>query len=137
METKTLIIELNAGKMRKMIIPSEWVITFGPVGVGARSHNGDSTNVLRLYADAGKKQLKGVFRNVVAFHEEGIEILEKVVRKKNKTFRRQEKNGEQTYAAEVRQTSWRDPFSDEDDSADAEFDLSEDALAITNANEDF
>lgn len=126
-EEKTLIVEIQNGKDRKITIPADWTITFGPIGVGARNH-GESTNVLRFYADASKKQLKAVFRNVICFHEEGIQIREKVVRKKNKTFKRQEKNGEQSYQAEVRQTTWRDPYGDEDEAND--FDLSEEALKI-------
>ena len=130
--TKTLILEMNKGDDRKVTIPADWTITFGPIGVGAR-HDGNSTHVLRLYEDAGKKKLKAVFRNITAFHEEGIQILEKVVRKKNKTFKRKERNGEKTYAAEVRQTTWRDPYMEEDESA-SEFDLAEDALMIPEAD---
>lgn len=127
-ETKTLHIEMTKGNDRKITIPSDWTITFGPVAIGARNL-GESPNVLRLYADAGKKHLKAVFRGVAAFHEEGIEIAEKVVRTKKRTFKRGEKNGEQTYAAEVRQTSWRNPFADDDDEG-SEFDLDEDALQL-------
>lgn len=127
--TKTLLVQLQDGKDRKIVIPEDWVITFGPIGVGSR-HDGNSTHVLRLYADAGKKHLKAVFRNVVAFHEEGIEILEKVTRRRNKTFKKRGQRGEQTYAAEVRQTSWEDPFADEPDAEANDFEVSEDALSL-------
>lgn len=132
METKTLILELNNQKDRKVVIPNDWTITFGPIGVGAR-HDGNSTHVLRLYEDASKKKLKAVFRNVVAFHEEGIEILEKVVRKKNKTFRKKGTNGDQTYSAEVRQTTWTNPYDDEPQVPEDDFEVSEDALALPSA----
>lgn len=129
MTDKTLILEIKGGKERRMTIPADWVITFGPVAVGARFNGDDSVNCLRLYSDVKKTQLKAVFRNVVSFFEEGIEIREKVVRKKRKTFTRNEKNGAQSYQAEVRQTTWRDPFSDEEDEG-TEFDLSDDALQL-------
>ena len=132
METKTLILEMQGNQSRKVIIPEDWTITFGPIGVGVRS-DGNSTHVLRLYEDAGKKKLKAVFRNIIAFHEEGIQILEKCVRKKNKTFKKQGSNGEQTYAAEVRQTTWKDPYSDETDHDADDFEVGEDALALPHA----
>ena len=129
--TKTLILEMNGSKDRKLIIPAEWTITFGPIGVGSR-HDGNSTHVLRLYEDAGKKHLKAVFRNIVAFHEEGITILEKVVRKKNKTFKKAGSNGDQTYSAEVRRTAWFDPYADEPETDD-DFEVNEDALLLPSA----
>ena len=129
METKTLILEMNGNKDRKLVIPEDWTITFGPIGVGVRN-DGNSTHVLRLYEDAGKKKLKGVFRNIIAFHEEGIEIMEKVVRKKNKTFRKKGSKGEQTYSAEVRQTTWVNPYDDEPDTPDDDFEVNEDALSL-------
>lgn len=129
-ETKTLVLEMNGNKDRKVVIPHDWTITFGPIGVGARHDGQNSTHVLRLYEDAGKKKLKAVFRNIVAFHEEGIQILEKVVRKKNKTFRKAGSKGEQTYSAEVRQTTWSNPYEDEPEVPEDEFEVSEDALQI-------
>lgn len=128
-KTKTLVLEMNGSKDRRVIIPEDWTITFGPIGVGARN-DGNSAHVLRLYEDAGKKKLKAVFRNIVAFHEEGIEILEKVVRKKNKTFRKHGTNGDQTYSAEVRQTKWVNPYEDEPETPEDDFEVGEGALQI-------
>lgn len=131
-DTKTLVLEMNGQKDRKVIIPADWTITFGPIGVGSR-HDGNSTHVLRLYEDVGKKKLKAVFRNIVAFHEEGITILEKVVRKKNKTFKKAGSKGDQTYSAEVRKTSWMDPYADEQE--DDDFEVNEDALMLPDNTE--
>lgn len=134
-KTKTLLVQMRDAKDRKITIPEDWTITFGPIAVGARS-DGNSAHVLRLYADAGKKHLKAVFRNVTSFHEEGIDIREKVVRKKNKSFRRAGMKGDQTYSAEVRQTSWVDPFADEPETPEDDFEVTEDALRITASNVD-
>lgn len=132
---KTLILEMQKGVDRKVTIPSCWTITFGPIGVGVRG-DGNSTHVLRLYSDASKKQLKAVFRNIVAFHEEGIQIREKIVRKKTKHFLKKGANGDQSYGAEIRQTKWVDPYDDEPE-IDDDFDVSEDALQITSHPEPF
>lgn len=128
-DTKTLILEMNGNKDRKLVIPANWTITFGPIGVGVRS-GGDSVHVLRLYEDAGKTKLKAVFRNIVAFHEEGITILEKVVRKKNKTFRKAGNNGDQVYAAEVRRTTWTNPYDEDPETPEDDFEVNEDALML-------
>lgn len=127
--TKTLILELRGEKDRKLIIPADWTITFGPIGVGARTDE-NSAHVLRLYEDAGKKHLKAVFRNIVAFHEEGITILEKVVRKKNKSFKKAGTNGDQVYAAEIRSTAWTNPYADEPEIPDDDFEVTEAALLL-------
>lgn len=129
-ETKTLILEMQGNKDRKVVVPADWTITFGPIGVGSRSGDGNSAHVLRLYSDAGKTKLKAVFRNIVAFHEEGIIILEKVVRKKAKTFKKAGANGDQHYSAEVRQTSWTNPYADDPEAEADDFEVGEDALLL-------
>lgn len=135
-ETKTLILELRGEKDRKLVIPADWTITFGPIGVGVRGGE-DSAHVLRLYSDAGKKNLKAVFRNIVAFHEEGITILEKVVRRKNKVFKKAGAHGDQVYSAEVRRTAWTNPYAEEVETPDDDFEVTEAALALPAGEPEF
>lgn len=85
--TKTLVLEMTKGAERRLTIPADWAVTFGPVAIGAKSHYTDgSSNVLRLYEDASRKKLKAVFKDVRSFFEEGIETVERKVESKEKNL---------------------------------------------------
>lgn len=123
--TKTLILEMTKGAERRITIPADWAITFGPVAIGAKynSHDGGA-NVLRLYADAGRKQLKAVFKDVRSFFEEGIEIVERKTETKKKTYNQMnEATGKmEAFQAEVKRKTWVNPYADEDDDDMDDFD---------------
>lgn len=120
--TKTLILEMHKGAERRITIPAHWAITFGPVAIGAKYSSSDgSANVLRLYEDVGRKHLKAVFKDVRAFFEEGIEIVERKTETKKKTYNQMnEKTGKmEAYQAEVKRKTWVNPYAeDEEDDAD-------------------
>lgn len=130
-EIRTLLVTMKNGNIRKIDIPADWIVSYGPVAVGARNNHGDSPNVLRIYSDVGRKNLKAVFKDVVSFVDESISILERVTKTKKKAFNKKAGNGNQSYTAEVRRTFWRDPFADTEDDNN-EDDLTEDVLALEN-----
>jgi hypothetical protein len=120
-DTKTLVLEMSKGPERRLTIPADWVITFGPVAIGQKysPHDG-SANVLRLYEDASKKQLKAVFKDVRAFFEEGIQIVERRTATKKKTYNQfNEQTGKmEAYQAEVKRKTWVDPYADDEENND-------------------
>lgn len=135
-ETRTLIVNSKGGEVRRIVIPKDWTLTYGPVVVGAsrQDHGGQSPNVLRIYSDAGKKNLMAVFRNVEDLMDEAVELRVKVTKAKTKSFVREEANGQQVYNAVIKKTTWRDPNADveEDDGGD---DLPETILSLPTAAE--
>lgn len=122
--TKTLVLEMTKGAERRLTIPADWAVTFGPVAIGAKYHHADgSANVLRLYEDASRKKLKAVFKDVRSFFEEGIEIVERKVETKQKTYQKMnEATGKmEAYQAKVERKTWVNPYEeDEDDGGDFE-----------------
>lgn len=123
-ETKTLIIDMSRGEDRRITIPADWTITFGPVAIGAKFSSSDgSSNVLRLYSDVGRKHLKAVFKDVRAFFEEGIEIVERRTETKNKTYNQINPTSgkSEAYQATVKRKTWVDPYADEDEDDAQEF----------------
>lgn len=125
--TRTLYAELNGGNMRKITIPSSWVITFGPIGVGVARNGQDSPNVLRIYSDAKRSDLVAVYRDIKAVSDERVIVTEKTTRKKKKVFNKAGPKGDQSFAAEVRSTKWVNPFADEPETDD---DFDETMLAL-------
>lgn len=128
-KTRTLYAELNGGNMRKIEIPSDWVVTFGPIAVGVGRNGQESPNVLRIYSDTKRTDLVAVYRDVKAVSDERVKVTEKTVKKKQKVFQKNGPNGNQQWAAEIRKTEWKNPFADEPE-ADDEDDFGETFLAI-------
>lgn len=127
--TRTLMAETKSGSLRKIIIPANWTISFGPIAVGVARNGQESPNVLRIYADAGRKDLQAVYRDIVSVSDERVQITERKTVKRQKTFTKKGSNGEQVYAAELRKTVWSDPFADEP-SAEESDDFDENVLKL-------
>ena len=121
---RTIFAQMNNGSLRKIEIPHEWVITFGPIAFAARNNGGESPNVLRIYSSKAKTSLMAVFRDVVSVTDASIVVTEKVIKKRQKVFVKKEDNGEQQYAAELRRTVWQNPYADEPDADENDFDES-------------
>jgi hypothetical protein len=135
MTNRVLLAEIRGGSLRKIVIPDDWCITFGPVAVGvARQPNQESPNVLRIYADKKRDNLMAVYRDIVSVSDERIEITERKVHKKQKIFSKKGGNGQQSYAAEIRKTVWSNPFADEPEADEQDFD--EDILTLPMSMQD-
>lgn len=132
--TRTILIEVKGGKVRRLVIPDYCHLTFGPVAIGAKQFNGESPNVLRVYGDAKRTNLLAVYRDVLSFHDEEVQLTERIIKAKTKRYRDDRANGGREYTAEVRRTVWRDPFSDDAD--DDDDDLTDDVLALPWAGEE-
>lgn len=129
---RTLLLECSGGVVRKIRVDEDWIVTFGPIAVGeSRRSQGESPNVLRVYSDAGRKNLKACHRDVISFHDEQVEVSERVIKTKSKTVKDERGPRGSSYTAEVRRTVWRDPFSDEyEDDEDDDNDMTNDLLAL-------
>lgn len=127
--TRTLMLETKTG-LRKLDMPEGWIFTYGPVTIGGRN-DGNSPNVLRLYEDSTKKNLLAVYRDVISVSDTRVQITERKVQKKSHVYSNQGPNKDQQYVAEVRKTSWVNPFADE-----PEAEVGEDFLQLPSNMED-
>jgi len=123
MTDRTLFVEVKEG-LRKITIPADWTISFGPLAVGLKSNGMESPNVLRIYADKKRADLVAVYRDVISVSDERVIVSQKKTTKKQKVFHKRGGNGEQSFAAEIRKTSWTNPYADEPEAEDGDFDES-------------
>lgn len=126
MQTKTYILELKGGKQRKLEVPEDWKVTFGPLIPGERGGNG--TLALRFYE--GKDKQRAIFTDVQSFRDASIPILEKVTRTQSKRHTKNTPEGAKDFIVEARMTEWRDPDSPEDTMPHDEF------LALPGSDDD-
>ena len=117
METKTYILELKGNRQRKIEIPEDWKVTFGPICPGSRS--GNEQMALRFYE--GKDKQRAIFTDVQSFRDASIPILEKFTKTQSKRHTKQTPEGAKDFVVEARMTGWRDPDAPDDVDAHDEF----------------
>lgn len=119
--TKTYVLELKNGDVRKITIPAHWKLTYGNVVpyAGKDSRPGEARIALRLY-DGAKDNLRAVYTDVVSFRDADIGTLEKRTQVQRKASQKQTDKGLRDVIVEARVTEWVDP-DNEDSSAPAEF----------------
>lgn len=109
--TKTYILDLNNGDMRKVTVPSSWKLTFGPTipyaGKGMASVASGGT-ALRFYEGA-KENLRCVFTDVKAFRDSDVEISERRTSVQRKVVQKEAPEGMRNVEVEARVTEWINP----------------------------
>jgi len=114
---KIYILNCRGNKTRKVTIPCNWKVTFGPLVPGSKS---EQRPVMRIYEGANKEMQRAIFTDVESFREISIPVLEKVTKRHRKTMRKQTPEGDKDFVVEARETEWRDP-DQEDVTPDEEF----------------
>lgn len=113
--TKTYILDLKSGRIRKVTVPANWKLTFGLTA--PYSNKGAAYNeglALRFY-EGTKDNLRMVFTDVKAFRDASITIAERITQTQRKVVQRHEKGGSKDVVVEARVTEWMNP-----DEADSE-----------------
>ena len=124
-ETKTFIMGLIGGKMRKITVPDTWKVTFGPLVPGMTSarmtgHGGELGMALRFYE--GKDMQRAVFTDVIWFRDESLQVEERVTKTKQKIIEKDTPKGRRATVMEARVTEWSNPDApDNDDEEDDGF----------------
>lgn len=115
---KTYILELHSGNIRKVDVPSNWSLTFGPTvpysGKGMSVAQGGTA--LRFYEGTGKTKLRAIFTDVRSFRDASIPIMEKRTETKRKVLQKSDKRGAGNVIVEARVTEWVNPDDDKADS---------------------
>lgn len=118
MTTKTYILDCKGGKQRRIDIPEDWKVTFGPISPGSRGEHGGAL-ALRFYE--GKDKQRAIFTDVLSFRDASIPVLEKVTKTQSKRHTKNTPEGAKDFIVEARVTEWRDPDSPEDTMPHDEF----------------
>lgn len=121
--TRTLILTLRNGNIRKLTIPNNWKMTFGsvvPHSPGGHSNREAGGVALRLY-EGNKENLRAVYTDVVSFQDSSIETLEKRTFTQRKAGVKSTRHGKKDVIVEARVTEWVDPNADNEDDEPNEF----------------
>lgn len=113
-ETKEYILELDNGSQRKLTIPADWKVTFGPINPGSKGHQ---PLAVRFYESKDKQ--RAIFTDVKSFRDASIPIEEKITRVKRQNITKKTPEGERIVVVEAKITEWRNP--DEEHEPDDEF----------------
>ena len=121
-ETKTFILELKNGNVRKITIPATWKMTFGQLVPHTLrdTHGATSQVALRLY-EGSKENLRAVMTDVVAIRDDSMVISEKRTTVQRKAAQKQTSQGMKDVVVEARVTEWINPDADAADDAPNEF----------------
>jgi hypothetical protein len=86
-EMKTYILTHEDGTIRKVTVPADWKVTFGPAVKGLNASNKPAQHykipmALRFYESDTKQ--RAIFTDIVSFRDEAIKIQEQVVKRQEK-----------------------------------------------------
>lgn len=113
-ESKTLFVKMMNGCPKKVTIPADCKVTFGPLCPGNKHNNGDSAVALRIYS--GTTQV-ACFVKVESFYEVGTVLsIEKVTKRANKSQAYQEDGVTKQRSVAVEVSEWKDELLEEEDS---------------------
>ncbi len=115
-DLKTYILELKNGNLRRVTVPADWKVTFGPL-IPADRHSGGGCLALRFYES--KEKQRAIFTDVKSFRASDIPIEERVTKTQTKHMQKQTPEGVKDVLVEARVTEWRNP--DDDQTPDDDF----------------
>lgn len=114
-DTRTYILELKNGEIRKMTFPSNWKLTFGnvlPYQGKDQKNSMEHRIALRVYGGS-KEDLRAVMMDVVSFRDASIDVLERRTSVQRKGAQVKTEHGNKDVVYEARMTEWVDPDKEE------------------------
>ena len=117
-DEKTYLLELSGNRLRRVTVPSHWRLTFGPTTPYEKKENrgGGESWALRFYDG---KNLIAIFTDVRSFHDESIQIMERVTKVQRKATQRATPKGMKDVLVEARVTEWVKPGAEDAEDGDA------------------
>lgn len=109
----TYAMRLKNGSERRITVPTDWKVTFGPTVPFERkaaSYN-DGTWALRFYE---KDKLRAIFCDVRDFRDTSIEVLEKRIQSKRQVVEKAAKYGGRSAVVEAKIETWVNPDEPEE-----------------------
>lgn len=119
--TTTYIMRLTNGEVRKVTVPSNWKVTFGPtipfsptkINVGYSQPNYDKSYAVRFY-EGNKENLKAVFGDVRDFRSADIVVEERITEVQRKVVQEDiPGQGFKDVEVEARVSRWCDPLQEQ------------------------
>jgi hypothetical protein len=107
--TKTYLLTLQNGDLRKVTVPTAWKMTFGLTAPYAAKGAGYNHGLALRFYEGSEKNLRAVFTDVTAVRDESIAILEKRTETQRKVVTRHTPQGAKDVVVEARVTEWLNP----------------------------
>lgn len=117
--TKTYILELKNGNVRKVTVPAHWKLTFGQLV--PYTERGHSHGVALRFYEGNKENLRAVMTDVAAIRDDSISIIEKRTTVQRKAAQKQTGQGSKDVVIEARVTEWVNPDAEEEVAVPSEF----------------
>ncbi len=118
-ETKTYILELKGGNVRRVTVPASWKLTFGQLV--PYTERGNSHGVALRFYEGSKENLRAVMTDVISIRDASIEIIEKRTTVQRKAAQKQSGQGMKDVVIEARMTEWVNPDAEEEVEMPSEF----------------
>lgn len=118
-ETKTYILELKNGNTRRVEVPANWKLTFGPTVPYAGKYTGTSEGTALRFYEGNKENLRAIFTDVKSFRDSSIPVMERKTETTRQVVQRQDAGGAKNVIVEARVTEWVNPDDDEPQAAAA------------------
>lgn len=110
-QTKTFILTMNSGQVRRVTVPATWKVTFGPIFMPRKAEGSyDRGNIqygLRFYE--GKDQQRACFTGVESFRDSSITYEEKILHKKAQVAAVKTDRGMRNVEIEATSVEWKNP----------------------------
>ena len=100
------LLTMSGGKKKKVTVPADWKVTFGPIVPGSQKSGFSGSNCLRFYQD--RDHPRAVFTGVEEFREAGVNVLEQRTRTKTQFSSKDSHSGHKGVQMEARITDWVD-----------------------------
>lgn len=107
----TYLLEFTNGTQKKVTIPSDWKVTFGPLVPGGNAQgglNGRGALSLRIYENSDRQ--RAVFTDVSSFRDISIELEERIAKHQREVFQKKDEAGNvKEFVAEGQIFEWIQP----------------------------
>lgn len=107
-QLKTYILELKGGGLRRLTVPANWRVTFGPL-IGGQKGSYENHGVLALRFYESENQQRAIFTDVRCFRDASIPIEEQVTKIDRKVAQKMTPQGARDVHVEARVTQWVNP----------------------------
>ena len=111
-ESKTYILGLKDGNVRKVTIPSHWKMTFGSLlPFSSEQRRGADGGVALRFYEGNKENLRAVMTDVVSIRDASISMIEKRTSVQRKTAQKETPKGmkDLRYVGNVAMTTFDGP----------------------------
>lgn len=106
---KTYILDLRNGDIRKVTVPANWKLTFGPTIPYAGKYTGSPEGTALRFYEGNKENLRACFTDVKAFRDAAIPVLEKRTQVQHQVLQKHTKAGMKNVEVAASVTEWVNP----------------------------